>query len=120
MSDVRKLHYQKNKDWYKQKHSEWYQANKESHNEKVFTRILKQKYNLTREEYVSLLENNPKCNICKNPYKRIGYVDHCHETGNVRGVLCMSCNTGLGHFKDNISSLEAAIEYLKGINDKRI
>lgn len=41
------------------------------------------------------------------------YIDHCHTTSKVRGLLCHSCNLVLGHSKDNISLLEKAISYLK-------
>ena len=44
-------------------------------------------------------------------------VDHCHETGELRGILCRACNSGLGHFKDDISLLEKAIVYLRGNRD---
>jgi hypothetical protein len=40
-------------------------------------------------------------------------IDHCHNTGKVRGLLCDHCNKGLGLFKDNIDYLNKAIEYLK-------
>lgn len=40
-------------------------------------------------------------------------VDHDHETGEFRGVLCRSCNKGLGHFKDNKDLVERASKYLK-------
>jgi hypothetical protein len=65
-------------------------------------------------------EQNGLCAICSSPPvsdKRATppflHVDHCHETTLVRGLLCSNCNHGLGQFKDNISRLEKAIEYLK-------
>lgn len=49
------------------------------------------------------------CFICGEPGNQ---VDHCHETGNVRGLLCINCNTGLGKFKDDPMLLEFARMYL--------
>lgn len=58
-----------------------------------------------------------KCGICgseaKNQAKALN-VDHCHETGEVRGMLCISCNLALGAFKDDISLLHKAVQYLIG------
>lgn len=41
------------------------------------------------------------------------HVDHCHDSGDVRGLLCRDCNVGLGAFGDDTTSLERAISYLK-------
>lgn len=45
-------------------------------------------------------------------------VDHCHETGQIRGMLCNHCNRGLGHFRDDPLLLEFAAEYLRELGGK--
>ena len=75
------------------------------------------KFNLTLPEFQAMLESQGgKCLICgysdtSNP-KHFPFVDHCHTTGKVRGLLCSNCNHGLGHFKDSVDRLQAAIQYL--------
>jgi len=66
------------------------------------------------------LKQNGKCAICKKPETRKTgnkirelSIDHCHKTGKVRGLLCDSCNNGLGRFKDSVKLLESALKYLK-------
>ena len=55
-----------------------------------------------------------RCDICgQEPSKRKLVLDHCHETGKLRGLLCGNCNKGLGFFKDNAAILELAIRYLQ-------
>ena len=74
-------------------------------------------YGLSDEAYNEMrAEQNGLCALCK---KRDGgrrglFVDHDHETGEVRGLLCHSCNTGLGMLGDNVAGLEKAIAYLQG------
>lgn len=81
------------------------------HSNASFKRKLK-KYDLTEESYNELhLEHNGKCKICKKEIEDL-VIDHCHQTGKVRGLLCNPCNKGLGFFEDNIESLRSAIEYL--------
>jgi hypothetical protein len=61
-------------------------------------------------------EHDGRCEICgRRPQdgERDLHIDHDHETGLFRGLLCNNCNAGLGRFKDSTENLEAAIEYLK-------
>jgi len=74
------------------------------------------------ELYQDLLAaQNGRCAICgatqghRSRYDKVCRlaIDHDHESGKVRGLLCNGCNRGLGYFKESIESLEAAIRYLK-------
>jgi hypothetical protein len=85
---------------------------------KAKERMLKHRYNLTTEEYNNLYNyQNGECAICSKPVKLGGkggmYVDHCHSTGKVRGFLCNPCNSALGMFKDDVTILQSAINYLQ-------
>ncbi len=82
---------------------------------------LKSQYGITLEQYNELLkQQNHKCAICKTDevdvYKGLLYVDHCHSTNKIRGLLCHHCNTALGKFYDSEERLLNAIEYLRKNN----
>lgn len=98
----------RNQDHTKKYKAEYYLKNK---NKKLNNDL--KKYGLTLVDYENLLtEQNNCCAICKtNPGKRMS-VDHCHETGKVRGLLCSACNFMLGHAKDSKDTLKQAIAYL--------
>lgn len=81
---------------------------------------------ITEEEIEKLyIEQNNCCAICLIPFSKNEarwsggsgrdkpHIDHCHISGKIRGILCRSCNLGIGHFQDKIEALEKAIEYLK-------
>lgn len=71
------------------------------------------KYGVTNEEYLKQYNiQNGKCYICNLFYKVLSQ-DHCHKTDRNRKLLCLSCNVGLGHFKDNPELLIKAKEYLE-------
>ena len=75
-------------------------------------RMIERKYGLTPRSYEALfLSQDGVCAICGKPKKLV--VDHNHETGAVRGLLCGHCNTGIGRFADNAGLLERAIDYLQ-------
>jgi hypothetical protein len=82
---------------------------------------LKRYYGITLDDYLEILEaQNGRCAICGTDTpsgKGVFHVDHCHNSGQVRGLLCHSCNVGLGHFKDQESLLLKATLYLRNHHD---
>ena len=74
-------------------------------------------YGLSESDYRTLVEGQQgQCAICgRIPARRRLAVDHDHETGSVRGLLCGPCNIGLGVFQDNPTILEKAAEYLRAL-----
>lgn len=85
---------------------------------------LKVSYGITDEVMVFLIaQQDNKCGICKRAFMADGgyhkkgvvssCVDHDHETGKVRGILCNRCNRAMGMFDDKIEYLRAAAEYLQ-------
>ena len=77
--------------------------------------LVKRLYNKTLDELHIHLENsNWKCNICGTDIKyKKQCVDHDHDNEKFRGILCDSCNRGLGLLKDNPDTLLQSILYLK-------
>lgn len=73
-------------------------------------------FGITLNQYRDFLKAQKyTCAICPEPIgeaRRNTVVDHDHETGKVRGILCRHCNLGLGHFRDSRGYLKRAIEYL--------
>lgn len=97
---------------------EWNKRNPE----RVRNSVLKKLYGISLEQYDEMLaRQNGVCAICQQPewakfrdgrIKALS-VDHCHESGNVRGLLCVECNTLLAKAEDNIELLKSAIKYLR-------
>lgn len=75
-------------------------------------------YGMATGEYDRLYEQQGRsCAICRCPHPKRGrgrlHVDHDHDTGRVRGLLCVTCNTGLGAFVDSSTLLDEAQRYLE-------
>lgn len=82
---------------------------------------LKRTYGIDLYEYHAMLkEQQGVCAICYKPeIDKDLAVDHCHRTGQVRGLLCYMCNTSLGKMEDSPDRLRRAAAYLEGfLNDK--
>jgi len=76
---------------------------------------LRKMFGISFKQYESMLaEQGGVCAICGLPDQWFGLaVDHCHQTGRIRGLLCSQCNRGLGLFKDNPQALDQAAAYLR-------
>lgn len=103
-------------------HNKYREKHKERFNKLNRNRVLKNKYGIDQEDYdVMLKEQDYVCAICGggqiNNYVNFS-VDHCHNTGKVRGLLCQTCNQGLGLFKENIITIQNAIKYLEKFETK--
>lgn len=110
----------KNKDWLKVRNRKWRELNpdKEALNSR---RSGLRRYGITLEQYDELLEaQDGRCGICgsEDPGVRNKYfcVDHDHETGAVRGLLCHRCNVGIGYLKDDLEIVKKAVQYLSQSN----
>lgn len=88
----------------------------------IVNAYLMRNYKISYNKYEEMFtEQGGVCGICgsegflMNPYARVKLVvDHCHDTGAVRGLLCHNCNRALGLLKDSQESLSNALQYLKG------
>lgn len=76
---------------------------------------LRKVYGISLEDYARMVDaQNHSCAICGKVTEKL-FVDHCHSSGVIRGLLCINCNTGLGHFKDDPKILKEAIKYIKDL-----
>lgn len=107
------LWYLNNKEGKLKKNREWIENNPAQYRELN----LKYRFGITTEIYNNILEKQDNsCAICKKHKDNFNYflvVDHCHKTGNIRGILCRKCNLGIGHLNDNIDILKNSIFYLE-------
>jgi hypothetical protein len=74
---------------------------------------LRNLYGLSPEDFELMARTqNGLCAICQSLPDQL-VVDHCHITGNVRGLLCNKCNRGIGQLNDDIETVRSALEYLE-------
>lgn len=103
-----------NPEWMAKKHA----ANREwAKNNPLKVRLchIKNQYGLSPERHKKLYDSQGGCCAVCNKPQAYSYicVDHNHETGEVRGLLCRNYNAALGNFHDSIDLLDKAIAYLK-------
>lgn len=103
-----------NPEWAKYRHilagHKWRLKNKE--HQRFYH--LSRKYGVSKAVYEMLLSiQGHKCGVCRSPFLETPNLDHCHSTGQVRGLLCRACNHLLGLAKDDLRILRNAARYLE-------
>ena len=106
-----------------EKYREWEREQRNKDVEKSRYRDVLKKHKISADDYNELvLSQNNLCKICgkeetkksrtKGEICRLA-LDHNHDTGKIRGLLCHHCNAAIGHLKEDIQLFHNAIEYLK-------
>lgn len=94
----------------RQSTNKWHRQNRD----KVYDNISRYRYGVTVAEVDAMIaKQNNRCAICKQLSSRRLCLDHCHDTGKIRGIICHDCNLALGRVKDNVDVLRSMIEYLE-------
>lgn len=106
----------KTKEWATRHPDYWKSRDEQAHREAARRDYWKnsyvRRYGITRDQRDRQAEiQDHRCAICS--VETGLHTDHCHEDGIVRGLLCGSCNRGLGMFGDDVTRLEAAVAYLE-------
>jgi hypothetical protein len=117
-TDAQRRYRENNREKKRQSGRDWYRKQGLDVKRRM---LLKKWYGITIEDYADLLEKqNGLCAICgenRNPVHKNGTewslcVDHNHDTGKVRGLLCGKCNTAIGMMDDRLDLVLKAADYL--------
>jgi hypothetical protein len=118
LREKRRLYVDANREQINATKRAWTKKNRDKVNEfdraRHRERHLRKKYGLSLDQFERLLKTQKYCcEICREPLdgKRIA-VDHCHMTGYVRSLLCLSCNSAIGFLKHSDKIAVAAAHYL--------
>lgn len=108
--------YQNNKQKNKDRSDKWKEENPAKYREWN----LKRRFGISLEEYDTILYSQgcccAICGIHRDYINEHLSVDHCHSSGKIRGLLCKSCNSGLGFFQDDLEIMNKALKYLTASN----
>lgn len=128
--DYKKKQSENCKRWHKNKAnkdkiSNWGKRYRENNTISRTNTVMRSRLSISLEDYEAMLERQGgRCGICGkhiSEQKKRFHVDHDHNTGEIRGLLCFRCNFGLGWFQDDKNKIAAALEHLNGKNSyKRV
>lgn len=119
ITQCKTCHNLRTNDWYHQNRTEQQAIRKERYKASghaLRTKRILDKHGITAQQLLELhREQNDCCAICHKPesIKSILSLDHSHQNGKVRGLLCTHCNLMLGQANDDIMVLREAIRYLE-------
>lgn len=108
-TEYMRLWREKNRGKHNQQARNSHIRNRHKHADKNINRYLIKKYGITSEQKEQMFNSqNRKCLICKLTIekRRSIHVDHCHITGEIRGILCHMCNTKLGWYEKHAESIK--------------
>ena len=97
----------------------WREANVDAYRARQRKNHIRRTYGIEEADYQALCaEQDHACAICCSPMAEVRMVvDHDHSTGEVRGILCVTCNTGIGMLRDDYQLVQRALDYLKPDTD---
>jgi hypothetical protein len=113
---ARKQRYsENNREEIRERARQWAKDNADKVKEWAWESGIKRRHGMTRSDYEKIYnEQSGLCAICGQP-PREGKklcIDHNHDTGAIRGLLCRNCNAAIGQLNDDIGMLKKAIQYL--------
>ncbi|NEB70312.1 hypothetical protein G3I39_25125 [Streptomyces fulvissimus] len=113
---TRKAQYWADPERYRAYSSTWIRENPEKAKRMSRAAMLKYKYGLSLDEYEAMVEEQEgRCLICRTRADLV--VDHCHERGHLRGLICQPCNVGLGSFRDDPVVMRRAAAFIELTQD---
>lgn len=96
----------------RQYHRDYHAANRERINRQRRENYMKKHYGMTFDDFDRMLAEQGGCAIC-GIEEANWHIDHDHETGKVRGILCHGCNVGIGYMGDDPARVQRAADYLR-------
>lgn len=119
-----KCRYEFNGDKIRARTRRWRQNNPEWARHLDMEKVLVKRYGITGDQYRSMLERQGGvCKICGRTPEEVSdktawrlAVDHCHQTGAVRGLLCRACNTAIGQLQESEEIIMKALEYVRSFS----
>jgi len=113
MKKWRKKNIEHARDYSRRYSRQWKIKNPEKSKQIKDNASRKYSYGITKQQYIKMLKNQKnKCKICARLFCHTPHIDHCHETGKIRGLLCMRCNIFLGIIENGLKNLKLFIKYL--------